>query len=130
MQLKFWGCVIACVGLGGAGMALKATDRRHPDLGVDKRDERKVPPAPGQRPVTPTTNQNSTGTRSPPASAPLQANILAADDLNQEWDDLKDVERMEYLESRFGTALAAIELRRSAGRDPFNYAARTGAVEG
>ena len=55
---------------------------------------------------------------------------MRADDLNQEWDDLKDVERMEYLESRFGTALAAIELRRSAGRDPFNYAARTGAVEG
>lgn len=39
---------------------------------------------------------------------------MRADDLNQEWDDLKDVERMEYLESRFGTALAAIE----AGEQP------------
>lgn len=114
MRLKLWGFMLAFVGLGGAWMALKATDRRHPDFGDDKRKELKAPPASGQRPIILKMDQHSTGARAPLASAPLQANILAADDLNQEWDDLRGVERIEYLESRFGAALAAIE----AGEQP------------
>lgn len=106
--VKTIGCLVACVALTGAFQVWRGRD------GDESRPQRALSEGVRPPPITANTNDRPVSVGHPQATALQQANILAADDLKQEWDELGSAERMQYLEGRFGTALAAIE----AGEQP------------
>lgn len=112
---KTSGWLVACVALGGAFQVWRGWDgdEPHPQRAV-RQVEAVAPPRIRPPSIAANTNGRPVNVEQSQGTALQQANILAADDLKQEWDELGSAKRMQYLEGRFGTALAAIE----AGEQP------------
>ena len=109
--------LIASFVLGAAVVTWRCDDDRpeaHSQSAFNYEKNRRSAAAEGQQPViAPDTTDRSASIGRPSVMEP-QANILATDDLVQNWDEMGSTERMQYLEGRFNNALAAIE----AGQQP------------
>lgn len=109
--------LLASVVLGAAVLTWRCDDdgqEVHSKSAFNDEKIRPSPPAQAPQPLMVSeTTDRSTGIIRSGVVEP-QANILAADDLVQKWDEMGGTERMQYLEGRFNNALAAIE----AGQQP------------
>ena len=112
--------LLACLVLSGALFAWRGWDNNDPqpnESAVNAEHSSAQRPM-QQIPVASSSSDSSLPARSQvrqrPSRLPLQPQDFPADDHPKGWDELGSAERMEHLEERFSTALAALE----AGEQP------------